>query len=461
MPKPFAVVVFAVLALAVLPAALPAQTDWRRLQPANEPSPRCCTDMAFDEVRSRAVIFGGFVAGVGFVDETWEWDGATWQQASPGTRPPARDTHALAWDSVRGRVLLFGGGTDAMSFGDTWEWDGTTWTLRSSAGPSPRQGHGMAFDRAAGCALMFGGGTTAVGSAETWQWDGVQWTQRAPATVPPRRWLHAMAYDERRGVVVMFGGRDPVTKTFRGDTWEWDGSDWIARTPAASPSPRMRHDMTWDAARQRVVLFGGEGPNGLLGDTWEWDGTTWLVRTPANAPSARRMTAIAFDRVAERVVLFGGVDARGFPAGTWDYGTTAPASYLAYGSGCVGSAGTPTMVASAYERPWIGESFTSSVTMLPMGAPATLAIGSSRTTWNGITLPLDLSAFGAPTCMVLTSPDLMVPLVSRAGIATLSLRVPATVLPGQTFFVQAVVLDAVNALGVTTSDARAGMVGAK
>ncbi len=41
----------------------------------------------------------------------------------------------------------------------------------------------------------------------------------------------------------------------------------------------------YDAARGRVVLFGGTSliyPNIVyLSDTWEWDGTTWSQRTPA------------------------------------------------------------------------------------------------------------------------------------------------------------------------------------
>jgi len=39
--------------------------------------------------------------------------------------------------------------------------------------------------------------------------------------------------------------------------------------------------MAYDAARRRVVLFGG-GPNSppfqSLGDTWEWDGVKWEKR---------------------------------------------------------------------------------------------------------------------------------------------------------------------------------------
>jgi len=54
------------------------------------------------------------------------------------------------------------------------------------------------------------------------------------------------------------------------DTWEWDGSQWVQRTPATSPPPRWGgHAMAYDSLRGRVVLFGGSnGYNSYLGDTW-------------------------------------------------------------------------------------------------------------------------------------------------------------------------------------------------
>ncbi|MHB8878486.1 MAG: hypothetical protein ACYC8T_32720, partial [Myxococcaceae bacterium] len=50
---------------------------------------------------------------------------------------------------------------------------------------------------------------------------------------------------------------------------------WV---PAYVPA-RYGHALAYDAARQRVVLFGGLD-SAYLTDTWEWDGTTWVRRTP-------------------------------------------------------------------------------------------------------------------------------------------------------------------------------------
>jgi hypothetical protein len=88
------------------------------------------------------------------------------------------------------------------------------------------------------------------------------WT---PARVLDRRSQHALAYDAARQRVVLFGGWNTG---YLFDTWEWDGGTWSQRSPSASPSARFGHALAYDVARQRVVLFGGQGPTGHLSDTW-------------------------------------------------------------------------------------------------------------------------------------------------------------------------------------------------
>ena len=94
--------------------------------------------------------------------------------------------------------------------------------------------------------------------------------QAQPAWVtrsPDARGSPAMAYDAARQRVVLFGA------SLRTDTWEWDGSVWTRRTPANSPPWRWGHAMAYDIARGRVVLFGGFQyyASAHFADTWEWD----------------------------------------------------------------------------------------------------------------------------------------------------------------------------------------------
>ncbi|HWO87772.1 MAG TPA: kelch repeat-containing protein, partial [Gemmatimonadales bacterium] len=131
------------------------------------------------------------------------------------------------------------------------------------------------------------------------------WVRAATAAAsPPARAAHAMVYDAARQRVVLFGGQ--WDSTF-GDTWEWDGTRWRQIRPVTSPPPRSRHGMAYDAARRRVVLFGGIGSYGAgrLTDTWEYDGSTWVQRQPAVAPGGQyfHVRHMWYDSVAGSVRL--------------------------------------------------------------------------------------------------------------------------------------------------------------
>ena len=75
-------------------------------------------------------------------------------------------------------------------------------------------------------------------------------------------------------MVVIFGGSG--SGGFLGDTWGWNGAEW-RRLSAEGPPSRGMGQLAYDAARDRIVLFGGRRgyPNGDLADTWEWDGAQW------------------------------------------------------------------------------------------------------------------------------------------------------------------------------------------
>src|SRR5688572_20632777 len=99
---------------------------------------------------------------------------------------------------------------------------------------------------------------------------------QAVAKWPSARFGHGIAYYAGTGMTVVFGGENTAAgRTRIGETWLWDGTGWtLTRTPG--PSPRMDVAMVYDQARDRIVLFGGQGPNGhMLADTWEWDGRAW------------------------------------------------------------------------------------------------------------------------------------------------------------------------------------------
>jgi uncharacterized protein (TIGR03437 family) len=166
----------------------------------------------------------------------------------------------------------------------------------------------MAFDSAHGQVVLFGGEDL----NDTWVWDGTNWTQKFPQFNPTARYWTAMAYDSTHGQVVLFGGfKDNVqiASNILGDTWAWDGSNWVPESPQTTPPARYAHAMAYDSAHRQVVLYGGLAWTGDLGDTWAWDGYNWTQEFPQTFPGFRDTHAVAYDSTHDQVVLFGGEDA--------------------------------------------------------------------------------------------------------------------------------------------------------
>ncbi|MBI2396151.1 MAG: hypothetical protein HYV09_41695, partial [Deltaproteobacteria bacterium] len=230
--------------------------------------------------------------------ETVVWDQRV---MSPGVR----SAHAVAYDSIRKRIVMFGGYDGTTQVSQTWEWDGVLWSLRSTVGPSARQETAMAFDSARGFTVLFGGNSY---TNDTWEWDGTTWYQRCTTTPcsstrPAGRSAAAMAYDATRAKIVLFGGH--YGSTYYSDTWLWNGTAWT--TGPAGPSARRSSGMTWDSTQSRVLLFGGQTDTSTyFNDLWSYNGTSWsAVSTSGGPPQARSKFAFAF-RNGGRAVLFGG-----------------------------------------------------------------------------------------------------------------------------------------------------------
>lgn len=286
------------------------------------------------------------VIGTVVVRETTPPLTSTWTRILPATQPPGeRQATAMAYDDVRGEIVLFGGASvrSPSPFGDTWIWNGTTWIQKFPAHqPSARGGHAMVYDTIRQEVVMFGGVT----NNETWIWDGNDWRQILSASAPAARAGHRMAFDEERGVAVLFGGSTPLFggSTF-GDTWEWNGTTWVERTPAlGNPPGRVGHSMAYDRNARQVVMFGGARLGPDLGDTWTWNGTAWQQQSPPTSPSPREYAPMTFDPVTQTVLLWGGFndtflnDTWSWNGRTWaeiNIGGTAPRA-SEFGAGLVG-----------------------------------------------------------------------------------------------------------------------------
>lgn len=341
--------------------------DWS-LRSTTGPSARFGHTMVYDAAQQRVVVFAGQASNQ--VDDSWAWDGATWTQIpttiTPGQGVVLGHEHASSYDAPRNRHVLFsvqggavtweragtvwslisnlgppqgpagrargtmafvpfiGASGASLLFGGTandaalWAWNGQNWSVQTPAqpsGPGPRSGHAMVYDTLRQRLVVFGGTPPAGGAAqatnETWEWSATDgWTLRFQAPSPRRD--YALAYDELRRVTILFGGRDTGGTAFA-DTWEWDGALWKKRSPVVSPPARHSHAMVYNAAADRVLLFGGQNSSDVIHTAlsmWEWSeaGNTWIERPYAQGagPSPRSEAALTYDRARKTVVLFGG-----------------------------------------------------------------------------------------------------------------------------------------------------------
>ena len=423
---------FAAAAIASLATTCPAQ--WFLEAPTVSPASRSGAPFSFDAARGHCVLFGGAQPTFGAHADTWTFDGQAWAQQSPAVSPPARGGARLVFDSLRSVTVLFGGISASpiggQSFNDTWEWDGVTWTQRTTATTPFRSGrNGMAFDPLRGRTVVFGGvpSSMLIGATnQTWEFDGTNWLQRTPATNPGSLDGPAMCFCETLGTCVLFGGVTPVTGAMNSTTWLWNGTTWTAASVLGiPPQPRYQANMVWDSSRGVCVMHGGVDSSGLLLDeTWEFDGVAWTLAAPSG-PGARRLSSLAFDRLRGTTVLFGGAASLGGGAGTtlndtWIYG----ASYSPFGPGCAGSAGTPSLTALAGPR--VGQTFVPTLSnLVPIMPLAILALGFSDTVWQGAPLPFDLTSFGIPGCSLLMAADRIDVIAAQNGIGQQFLPIPA------------------------------------
>lgn len=278
-------------------------STWQALASSTGPSSRRNHSLVFDASRNALVLFGGQGSQGQPLGDTWEWDGFEWRQASVGGPSPRWD-HAMVYESTRSRSLLFGGQDNQTSFADTWEWTGGAWLQRTVPGPTPRSGHAMAHDSARSRSVLFGPG------AETWEWTGSGWQAQIFATQPPPRVGHAIAFDASRNRTVLFGGTSTTNSQDLGDTWEWNGVNWV-QVPASGPSPRSHHTLSYAPAQGCVLLQGGSDGTA---DSWTWNGTSWtaITNTPNPASAQGRMF---FDAARSKTVIF----ADDFLAQHWEW----------------------------------------------------------------------------------------------------------------------------------------------
>jgi hypothetical protein len=260
-----------------------------------------------------------------------------------------------------------------------------TWTLKASSGPVGRTRPGLAYDSDRNVTVLFGGFDGLTALADTWEWNGSTWLQRSPATAPDARSAVAMTYDATRKRIVLFGGELTDLQVLD-DTWLWNGTSW-SDAGATGPEARAFGGAVWDSAFEQVTLFGGWNGSYALDDLWAWDGAEWSqVGISTESPGGRANFAMIYDASNDQTVVFGGsADRTG--SGT-PYGDT----WLFQGSGWE----TPGLATAPSARVGSGFVYDSSrgigVLFGGMGPPGTYL--ADTLAWNGAWATL--ATTGAP-----------------------------------------------------------------
>lgn len=318
------VIILATLVAAVASReAWPASIDgtWRRLAYDSEhrsPGARASLGgvYASQYYSSHLMLVVGGIGPAGLMNDAWQMPlsgDLSWVALTAHSPPPARESFSLVNDHVFGDIYLFGG-SDTSPRGDLWVErivGRPFWSERSQHPATPRTAHAAAAVGATGTMMVFGGRRRRMGVTETgylndlWLYDSrVGWDLlEVSGPVPEPRAYATMIYDPSRRTMIVYGGEfavadsctDFCTQVYS-DVWEISATHpdaWVRRTDGPR---RTRHTTIYDAARDRMVVFGGHDETGSYSnDVWAFslaDGS-WTRLAPSGPVPAPRASHAA------------------------------------------------------------------------------------------------------------------------------------------------------------------------
>jgi hypothetical protein len=291
------------------------------------------------------VVFGGYNGT--YLGDVWRMGldcPRQWEQLSfAGATPSARTTPCAAYDSHRRRVLVFGGFDGTNYLNDVWalSLDGTpTWMPLSPAGvaPSARTAACAVYDPIGDRFVVFGGATGSGYRNDAWalslDGDGL-WQQLTPTGTPPSgRQYAGAAWDAARSRMLIFGGYTGTS--LAGDSWALSlsgPSAWSLVAPNNSgPVARTAAGTAYDPTPpDRLIVFGGSTVQGSKNDVWALalGNGAWSPLTPGGTkPAPRWGPGLVYDQANDRWLAYGGYGAQ-YLTDTWRLHSSAhPAGIL-------------------------------------------------------------------------------------------------------------------------------------
>ena len=390
------------------------------------PGQRRAAAMAYHPGTARLIMYGGLASTPSqILNDTWALGApGTWGQLTPPGSAPPRWGHQMVTNTTTGTILTFGGRSPNINglANDTMEWTGTSWVnVPTPNAPSPRFLYGMAYDSNRDVAVLFGGRDNSGANNETWEFNGITWNQVTTFNAPAPREEMGMVFDASRNRTILFGGCDEGSATIYGDTWEYNGNDWIEVTPANSPTARFRGMMEYDSNRSRAVYFGGFDGTQQQTQTYEYAGDQWeQIPTGITVPTSLTEMAAAYSPTSGTVTMFAGFGTS-FNNDTWAYTGDASGIFTLYGTGCDTSVGP---VGLSGTVPNIGSTLTLTYDNLGNSPAVIVVFGLSDDEWNGLPLPLDLGIISLSGCNLLASGDVFEVMFAQSSMVTVDLTIP-------------------------------------
>lgn len=307
------------------------------------PLPRHSFGIAIDTHRNQMIVQGGATSDE-VSKECWllPLDTKAWSKLPESAgQPAARWYHAAAYDPVRDRMIVHGGysmdgSLYSISLNGDPEWDPLPATGISAAA----QQHQMVCDPVRDRMILIGGTASLTSIPVVDLNPALAWSTIAPTgTPPPADLIRPTAiYDPVRDRILMFGGYTSSPAGTRDELWELSLSGspaWTLLSPVGTPPPsRAHHTAIYDPAGDRMIVYGGysSGPSGpTLADVWQLalSGTpTWSPLAPGGnpGPGPRLGHTAVLDAERSRMLVYIPDAAQDT---VWALGLTAPEAWTA------------------------------------------------------------------------------------------------------------------------------------
>jgi hypothetical protein len=285
---------------------------WALRAGASQPGPLFAPKLVYDDARKTVILYGGF-AGVPEQstpsDAMWELTATGWQKLCGPCLPGARGAHAMAYDPVRDRIVLFGGSNGTTALSTVFEWNGA-WTQIATTGamatPGARTHAALVYDRQHARMLLVGGDAGATAVADVWSYTAGAWALLQAGSTAPTELGGAGAwatYDPARGVLALPDNRGAG----RDELWAWNDG-WVQACDNCSGRARIAASLVYDPTLSTSYLINGYDPAARVptevDGTWKLTGNAFTLA--AAEPHGRDSEGVAYDANRDVIVLYGG-----------------------------------------------------------------------------------------------------------------------------------------------------------